>query len=85
MKTYARAMGTDDRISTREELGQVIGLLIDLHQLPAEASLQILEDSDSQPHVETDGLWSDVVCGSGPGAPVEPLANFILGRQHGLN
>jgi hypothetical protein len=85
MKPSAHAIGTDDRISTREELGQVIGLLIDLHQLPVEASLQILEDSDSRSDVETDGLWTDGDCEAGPAAQVEPLANFILGRQDRLN
>ncbi len=85
MKPSAHAIGTDDRISTREELGEVISLLVDLHQLPVEASLQILEDSDGRSDVESDGLWTDADCEAGPAAQVEPLANFILGRQHRLN
>jgi len=32
MKTYAYAIGPDDRISAREELGQVIDLLIDIQE-----------------------------------------------------
>jgi hypothetical protein len=84
MKSY-RAIGTDDRISTREELGEVISLLIDLHQLPAEATLQFLEDSDSRPDFENDELWTNPDREAEKAAPVEPLANFILGRQHRLN
>jgi hypothetical protein len=85
MKPYAHAIGTDDRISTREELGEVIGLLINLHQLPVEATLQFLEDSHSRSEVESDELWTEAEREAGPAAQVEPLANFILGRQHRLN
>lgn len=85
MKTYTQAIGRDDRTSTREELGEVISLLIDLHQLPAEATLQFLEDSDGRSDVESDELWTDADREAGPAAQVEPLANFILGRRHRLN
>ena len=85
MKPYAQPIGKNDRISTREELGEVLDLLINLHQLPFEATREELLDSDSRPTVESDQLWPDADREAGATVPVEPLANFILGRQHNTN
>lgn len=85
MKPRAQEMGIGDRISTREELGEVIVLLIKLHQLPFEATLESLESSESRSAPEDLELWTDADRGRRPGAEIEPLTNIILGRRHRLN
>jgi hypothetical protein len=85
MKLRSQELGIDDRISTREELGEVIGLLIKLHQLPFEAVLDSVESSESGSHAEDLELWTDAERGRRPGAEIEPLTDIILGRTHRLN
>jgi hypothetical protein len=73
-----------DRISTRKELSEVIGLLITQHQLPFEATLESLESSESRSEAEELELWTD----DGDrrqGSEIEPLTNIILGRRHKRN
>ena len=84
MKPHAQELVIGDRISTREELGEVIVLLVKLRQLPFEATLQSLE---SESHSEAEGLelWTDADGDRRPGAEIEPLTNIILGRRHKLN
>ena len=85
MKQRAQQLGIDDRISTREELGEVIGLLIKLHQLPFEAVLDSVESSESRSDAEDLELWTDADRGPRPEAEIEPLTDIILGRRHRLN
>ena len=83
MKPHAQELLMGDRISTRKELSEVIGLLIIQHQLPFEATLESLE-SESRSEAEGLELWTDAD-GDHPGAEIEPLTNIILGRRHKLN
>jgi hypothetical protein len=85
MKPGGQEMAIGDRISTREELGEVIGLLITLHQLPFEAILDSFESSQSGSEADDLELWTDAGRGRQPGAEIEPLTNIILGRRRTLN
>jgi len=84
MKPHAQELVIGDRISTLEELGEVIVLLVKLRQLPFEATLQSLE-SESRSEAEELELWTDADGDHRPGAEIEPLTNIILGRRHKLN
>ena len=85
MKPSAQEVVIDDRISTRKELSEVIGLLITQHQLPFEATLESLESSQSRSEGEGLDLWTDAEGDRRPGAEIEPLTNIILGRRHKRN
>ena len=85
MKPYAKTLQLHDRTSTPEELGEVIGLLVELHQLPFGPTIESLEASESQPAAEEPELWTDVDHDHWSGAEIEPLTNIILGRRHELN
>ena len=85
MKPHAQGLAIGDRVSTREELGEVIVLLIKLHQLPFEATLESLESSESRSAPEDLELWTDADRGRRPGAEIEPLTNIILGRRYKRN
>jgi hypothetical protein len=87
MKPHAKALRTDDRTSTREELGEVIGLLLELHQLPFGPTIESLEASESRlgADAEEPELWPDADRDDWSGAEIEPLTNIILGRRHELN
>jgi hypothetical protein len=84
MKPRAQELVIGDRISTQEELGEVIVLLVKLRQLPFEATLESLE-SESRSEAEELQLWTDADVDRRPGAEIEPLTNIILGRRHKLN
>ena len=85
MKPSAQELVTGDRISTRKELSEVIGLLITQHQLPFEATLESIESSQSRSEGEGLDLWTDAGGDRRPGAEIEPLTNIILGRRHKRN
>jgi hypothetical protein len=85
MKPSAQELVIGDRISTRKELSEVIGLLITQHQLPFEATLESLESSESRSEEEGLDLWTDAGGESRPGAEIEPLTNIILGRRYKRN
>jgi hypothetical protein len=85
MKPSAQRLVIDDRISTRKELSEVIGLLITQHQLPFEATLESLESSESRSEAKGVDLWTDTDDGRRPGAEIEPLTNIILGRRYERN
>ena len=83
MKSNMQVMA--DRISTQEELDEVISLLGKFDQLPIETALELLESSKGPPR--TSGgieLWRDI---DEPrlGAEIESLSNLILGRKLMLN
>ena len=84
MKPHAQELVIGDRISTREELGEVIVLLVKLRQLPFEATLESLE-SESRSEKEGLELWTGADGDHRPGAEIEPLTNIILGRRNKLN
>ena len=85
MKPSAKELVIGDRISTRKELNEVIGLLIIQHLLPFEATLESLESSQSRSEREGLDLWTDAEGDRRPGAEIEPLTNIILGRRHKRN
>jgi len=85
MKPHAQELVIGDRISTREELGEVIVLLVKLRQLPFEATLESLESSESRSEWEGLELWSDADDHRRPGSEIEPLTNIILGRRQKRN
>ena len=85
MKPHVQELVIGDGISTPEELGEVIVLLVKLRQLPFEATLESLESSDSRSEWEGLELWSDADDHSRPGSEIEPLTNIILGRRHKQN
>ena len=85
MKPSAQELVTGDRISTRKELSEVIGLLITQHQLPFEATLESIESSQSRSEGEGLDLWTDADSDPRPGTEIEPLTNIILGRRHKRN
>jgi hypothetical protein len=84
MKPHAQEPVIGDRISTREELGEVIVLLVKLRQLPFEATLESLE-SESRCEAEELELWTDADGDHCSEAEIEPLTNIVLGRRHKLN
>ena len=63
----------------------MIGLLLELHQLPFGPTIESLEASESQLGAEESELWTDVDQDHWSGAEIEPLTNIILGRRHELN
>jgi hypothetical protein len=74
-----------DRISTQEELDEVISLLVKFEQLPIDTALELLESSNAP--ARTSGgveLWLDID-DHRLGAEIESLSNFILGRTLMLN
>jgi hypothetical protein len=85
MKPRTQELVTGDRISTRKELSEVIGLLITQRQLPFEATLESLESSKSHSEGESLDLWTEADGDRRPGAEIEPLTNIILGRRHERN
>jgi hypothetical protein len=85
MKPSAKELVIGDRISTRKELNEVIGLLIIQHLLPFEATLESLESSHSRSEAEGLDLWTHTDGDRRPGAEIEPLTNIILGRRHKRN
>jgi hypothetical protein len=85
MKPRAQELVTGDRISTRKELSEVIGLLITQHQLPFEATLESLKSSESRSEVESLDLWTNADGDGWLGAEIEPLTNIILGRRYKRN
>jgi hypothetical protein len=85
MKPSGQELVIGDRISTRKELSEVIGLLITRRQLPFEATLESLESSESRSEAEGLDLWTDADGNRRRGAEIEPLTNIILGRRHKRN
>jgi hypothetical protein len=85
MKPSVRELIAGDRLSTRRELSEVIGLLITQHQLPFEATLESLESPESRSEMEGPELWADADGDGRQVAEIEPLTNIILGRKHKLN
>jgi hypothetical protein len=74
MKPHAQELVTGDRIPTREELSEVIGLLIPQHQLPFETTLESLQ-SESRSEAEELELWTDADGDGRPGAVISAQEN----------
>jgi hypothetical protein len=85
MKPTTQELVIADRISTRRELNEVIGLLIIQHLLPFEATLESLESSGKRSEAEGLDLWTQADGDRRPGAEIEPLTNIILGRKNKVN
>lgn len=85
MKPTTQELVIDDRISTRRELNEVIGLLIIQRLLPFEATLESLESSGKRSEAEGLDLWTHTDGDRTPGAEIEPLTNIILGRKNKVN
>jgi hypothetical protein len=85
MKSQKREAGIRDRISTRQELGQVIIQLIELHQLSFDATLESLESSEDRSQDHDLELWTDSDPDGLRGAEIVSLTNIILGRRQPSN
>jgi len=85
MKSQQRDAGIRDRISTRQELGQVIIQLIELHQLSFDATLESLESSEDRSQDHDLELWTDSDPDGMRGAEIVSLTNIILGRRQPSN
>jgi len=85
MKSQEREAGIRDRISTRQELGQVIVQLVELHQLSFDDTLESLESSGEHSLENDLELWTDRNRDGLRGAEVESLTNIILGRKQLCN
>jgi hypothetical protein len=85
MKSQKREARIRDRISTRQELGQVIIQLIELHQLSFDATLESLESSEDRSQGHDLELWTDRNPDDLRGAEIVLLTNIILGRRQPSN
>ena len=85
MKSQQRDAGIRDRISTRQELGQVIIQLIELHQLSFDATLESLESSEDRSQDHDLELWTDSDPDGLREAEIVSLTNIILGRRQLCN
>jgi hypothetical protein len=85
MKRHTQEMGIADRIATRQELGEVIVQLIELRELPFEATLESLESSEDRNQEDDLELWTDSDRDRLRGAEMESLTQIILGRRQRLN
>jgi len=84
MKPQERETGIRDRISTRQELGEVIVQLVELRQLSFDDTLGSLELSDERSQENDLELW-DRNRDDLRGAKIESLTNIILGRKQLCN
>lgn len=85
MKSQEREAGIRDRISTRQELGQVIVQLVEMHQLSFDDTLESLELPEEHSQENDLELWTDRNRDGLRGAEIEFLTNIILGRKQLCN
>jgi hypothetical protein len=85
MKSEEREAGNRDRISTRQELGQVIVQLVEMHQLSFDDTLESLELPEEHSEENDLALWTDRNRDDLRGAKIESLTNIILGRKQFCN
>jgi hypothetical protein len=85
MKSQEREAGIRDRISTRQELGQVIVQLVEMHQLSFDDTLESLELPEEHSQKKDLELWTDRNRDGLRGAEIESLTNIILGRKQLFN
>jgi hypothetical protein len=85
MKSQEQEAGIRDRISTRQELGQVIVQLVELHQLSFDDTLESLELPEEHSQENDVELWTDRNRDDQRGAEIESLTNIILGRKQLCN
>ena len=84
-KSQEQEVGIRDRISTRQELGQVIVQLVEMHQLSFDVTLESLELPEEHSQENDLELWSDRNRDDVRGAEIESLTNIILGRKQLCN
>ena len=85
MGSQERDAGIRDRISTRQELGQVIVQLIEMYQLSFDETLESLELPEGHSQENDLELWTDRNRDGLRGVEVEYLTNIILGRKQLCN
>jgi hypothetical protein len=85
MKSQEQEAGIRDRISTRQELGQVIVQLVELHQFSFDDTLESLELPEEHSQENDVELWTDRNRDDQRGAEIESLTNIILGRKQLCN
>jgi hypothetical protein len=85
MKSQEQEARIRDRISTRQELGQVIVQLVELHQLSFDDTLESLELPEEHSQENDVELWTDRNRDDQRGAEIESLTNIILGRKQLCN
>jgi hypothetical protein len=85
MKSQEQEARIRDRISTRQELGQVIVQLVELHQPSFDDTLESLELPEEHSQENDVELWTDRNRDDQRGAEIESLTNIILGRKQLCN
>ena len=85
MKSQEREAGIRDRISTRQELGQVIVQLVEMHQLSFDDTLESLELPEQHSQEKDLELWADRNRDGLRGTEIESLTNIIWGRKQLFN
>jgi hypothetical protein len=85
MKSREREAGIRDRISTRQELGQVIVQLVEMHQLSFNDTVESLELPEEHSQDNDLELPTDRNRDGLRGAEIESLTNIILGRKQLCN
>ena len=85
MKTSVYVLDRNDRMLTRDELGEVVGLMADLHQLPFEAALEFVTEWDRPSDRDDFGLWIDAAGEGGTRNGIDSLARSIVGGRDTLN
>jgi hypothetical protein len=84
MKQEGRNLAREDRTATLHELGQVIGFLIAMDQLPL-TTLASLESKDSRCDEKGLEFWTEADRDCLREAEIEHLTNVILGRSQKSN
>jgi hypothetical protein len=85
MKPNIYEHDTSDRMLTRDELSEVVGLMADLRQLPFEAVLDFVAEWDRPSDRNEPGLWIDPEGEDGTSGGIDALARSIVGRRDRLN
>ena len=85
MKPETQEPRIKDRISTREELDQVIAQLVKLHQLSFDDTLEPLESPGEHSQENDLELWTERDRNRQPAAEIESLTSIILGCKQLCN
>ena len=85
MKPETQEERIGDRISTPQELNEVIFQLVKLHQLSYEATLESAESSETRFQKDDFELWAESDRDRARGVGIESLTKIILGRRQNLN
>lgn len=85
MKPNIYVPKTNDRTLTYDELSEVVGLMVDLHQLSFEAALEFVTEWDRPSDLDELGLCIDAEGEDGATGGIDALARSIVGTRDRLN